>query len=277
MKILSGVGMELVKQDQYAEEFLPPSGNLEAFMKLLKAYEYFYRFNREGNILARKEVEEGIALDPQYSKLYSGLALTHLFDLIYQSSESPEISFALATKNVKTALALDDEEWLAYITLGWLYLIRRDHDKAIAALERAITLNPNGADAHAQLGNMLAYSGRAEEGIKRIEKAMRLNPIPPVNYLQDLSYGYYSLGRYEDAIELNEMVLKRTPNNVIAHIGLAATYSALGRDEEASRYAEEILKLDPEFSLKQFAEILPIKEKAQLEQYISNLRKAGLK
>jgi adenylate cyclase len=158
-----------------------------------------------------------------------------------------------------------------------LYLLRKEHDKAIAAAERAIALNPNAANAYYYLGFVLINSGRVEEGIKLIEKAMRLNPIPPTYYLQDLSVGYYLLGRYEDAIEMNETALKRAPNNVFAHMHLAAAYSALGREQDARRHAEEVLRINPEVSLKELAEMSPVKDKAEVDRYIADLRRAGLK
>ena len=69
-------------------------------------------------------------------------------DLFYQSSESPENSFDQASKNTKKALALDDEDFFAHVALSQLYLLRKEHDKAIGAAERAIALNPSGADAY---------------------------------------------------------------------------------------------------------------------------------
>jgi adenylate cyclase len=246
-------------------------------MKLLKSYEYFNRFNKEDNILARHEAKQAIVLDPEYSKLYSVLAFTHIMDLVYQSSESPLISFAQAGKNIRKALALDGGDWFAHVALSLLNLYRKEHDKAIASAEQAIALNPNGASAYKQLGVVLIVSGRAEEGIKLIEKAIRLNPIPPSHYLQDLGYGYSKLGRYEDAIEVYEEALRLSPNSLFAHLGLTATYSASGREEKARRQAQELMRLDPTFSVEQFAEIFPIKDKAAAERIISNLRKAGLK
>ena len=68
------------------------------------------------------------------------LAWTHLSDLRYQSSESPLATFAQASKNLKKALALDDEDLFAHVALSELYLLRKEHDKAIAAAERAIAL-----------------------------------------------------------------------------------------------------------------------------------------
>jgi tetratricopeptide (TPR) repeat protein len=205
------------------------------------------------------------------------LALTNLNDLWFQSSESPLISFAQASKNIKRALALDHEDYFAHIALSQLYSLRKEPDKAIPALERAIAINPSGALAYYFLSSLFQLTGKPEEGLKLIEKAIRLNPIPPAQYLNVLAGAYHSLGRYQDAIKVRKKVLKRSPNNLFAHIGLTADYSASGRIEEARHQAEELLRLDPSFSVERFAETLPIKDKAEVERHIGNLRKAGLK
>ena len=277
MKIIRGVGIGLLGGEGTREKDMPPSGRLEVYMKVMKAREYFFRFNKEGNILARQEVEDAIALDPEYSLLYSVLALAHLYDLWFQSSESPITSIAQASKNIEKSLALDEEGYFAHYALSALYWLRKEPDKAINALERAIAINPNGADAYAHLGSFFTCTGRVEEGLNLINKALRLNPIPPALYLNYLGAAYYFLGRYEDAIEVYEEVLKRSPDYLFAHVGLTATYIASGREEKAHHQAEEALRLDPGFSLDKFAETVFIKDEAEFERYIENLRKAGLK
>ena len=76
---------------------------------------------------------------------------------------------------------------------------------------------------------------------------------------------------------MDEIALKRATNNLIVHLGLASDYSALGREEVARRHAEEVLKLDPAFSLGQYEERNPFKDKARVQLTLDNLRKAGLK
>jgi adenylate cyclase len=277
INIMAAVGMKLLDGKQFGQEIIPPSGSLQVFMKQSRAFEYMYRMNKEDNILARQELEEAIALDPEHAVLYSMLAVSHFMDLLYQTSKSPLISFAEASKNTKKALALNDEDWTAHFALSHLYLARKEYDKAIAAVERAIAINPNGAVAYTQLGYLLTCSGRAEEAIIILEKAMRLNPIPPPQYLHLLGFAYQVLGRYEDAIEFYKKVLKRSPNHVFAQVNLTGAYSALGREEEARRQAEEALRLDPAFSVDRFAETIYMKDEAVLEKHISDLRKAGLK
>ena len=155
--------------------------------------------------------------------------------------------------------------------------MRREHGKAIAAAERAIALNPNGADAYSNLGYILSLSDRSDEAIEFFEKAIRLNPIPPSYYLQQLGIAYRSLGRYEEAIEAYKKALQRSPTDLFAHIGLAATYVLLGREEEGRAEAAEVLRIDPKFSLEYFEKTLPIKNKADTKSFIDALRKAGLK
>jgi len=277
MKIMAAVGVKLLTGEQYGDKFLPPSGSLEVFKKAGNVREYFFRMNKEDNLLARQEAEEAITLDPEYSLLYSMVAMTHVLELMFQSSESPLISFAQASKHIKKALALDDEDYLAHLALAYLHLFKKEHDKAFAALERAIVINPSGADAFAFLGTLFNLTGKPEEAIKLTEKAIRLNPIPPATYLNTLAGAYGLLGRYEDAIEVYNVLLHRSPNFLLAHIGLTSTYIASGREEEARQQAQELLRLDPAFSLDKYAEIIPIKDKERAEQHIANLRKAGLK
>jgi adenylate cyclase len=276
IKIITALGVKLTEGEQ-ARLRAQRSANLEAYMKGMKALGYFRRMNAEDNILARHELEEAIALAPESAPAYALLAMTYLMDVYYGSSESPLISFAQASKFLKKAIALDNENSDAHLVLANLYLIRREHGKAIAAAERAIALNPNGADAYANLGYILSLSGRSDEAIEFFEKAIRLNPIPPSHYLHQLGIAYRNLGRYDEAMEAYKKALQRSPTNLFAHLGLAATYISLGRAEEAHNEAAEIARMDPKFSLEQFEKTMPFKNKADNELFIENLRKAGLK
>jgi len=48
--------------------------------------------------------------------------------------------------------------------------------EAIEQLHEALTLNPNNAEAHANLGSALLASGKARESIPEFEVALRLKP-----------------------------------------------------------------------------------------------------
>ncbi|UCE33104.1 MAG: tetratricopeptide repeat protein, partial [Deltaproteobacteria bacterium] len=150
------------------------------------------------------------------------------------------------------------------------------YEEAIAEGERAVALNPNGADAHAHLAMTLGYVGRREEATALFKKAIRLNPMPPNWYLTHLAFTYRLTGKNEEAIATFRKVLQRNPDDLWAQIGLAISYSMGGQEEEARAEAAEVLRIDPKFSLDYFAKTLPYKNQADTETAIDALRKAGL-
>jgi adenylate cyclase len=149
-------------------------------------------------------------------------------------------------------------------------------DKAIAESERAVSLNPNSAESYMRLGLILAYAGRAEEGIPYMQKALRLNPFPSPNYFSNLAIIYCESGHYEKAIEAAKRALQSEPNGPIPNVTLAISYIRLGREEEARAAAAEILRINPKWSLDRYAKSVPYTQ-PQVERNIEDLRKAGLK
>lgn len=85
------------------------------------------------------------------------------------------------------------------------------------------------------------------------------------------------IGEYGDALKVLKTGIRRESNNFHIHLNLAATYTRLGRDKEARMETEEILRVNPVFSLKQHEKSLPWKNQAAVKDYIDALRKAGLK
>jgi tetratricopeptide (TPR) repeat protein len=161
--------------------------------------------------------------------------------------------------------------------LGEVYLWKKQHEQAIAELEKAIALNPNDADGLAMLGSTLNWAGRPEEAIGLVKKAMRLNPTYPDWYLWNSGHAYFLTGRYEEAIETLNRVLDRNPGFLPAHVYLTASYIGLGRHEEARAEAAEVMKLSPQTSTGAWKQRLPYKDQAVLERLFEGLRKAGVK
>jgi adenylate cyclase len=207
---------------------------------------------------------------------YIMLGFTHIADLFYGWGKSPMKSFEQAEKNVEKALALNDSIDMAHSLLGYIYLYKRQHDEAIEAGERAIELNPNGADAHAQLAFILICSDEIELAIKLLKRALRLNPIPQSYFYSYLGIAYQNNGQFEKAIEMCKKALSGNPDYLAGYLTLAASCSSLNRAKDARKAVEEILRIQPGFSLEYFAATLPVKNQEKLDEYINALRKAGL-
>jgi adenylate cyclase len=251
--------------------------NLQAYLKALEASVQFARMDKQGSMKAKQLAKEAIALDPNYAFPYSTLSSAHLLDLWFDFSESPKESMRLAVEAAQKALALDPSDPRTH--LGWvnLYIMQREHDKAIASAERGVALNPGGARPLFALGVAMYHSCRFDEAVTIYEQAIRLDPFPTSIGFRNLGIAYRSIGRYEEAVKRLKMAIELSPNDLFAHLHLAITYIKLGRDEEAKAEAAEILRIHPKFSLDYFAKVNPLKCQPVLEDNIACLRKAGLK
>lgn len=174
-------------------------------------------------------------------------------------------------------MSLDNSLSLPHRVLGGAFLWRKQHDLAVAEGERALSLDPNDADAHESLASILIFAGRPEEVPKLIEKAMRLNPQYPPSYLLALGFAYRVMGSYEEALGPLLKVLPRAPNHIPTHIHLAVCYAELGREHEARAEVAEVLRINPQFSLDWVRRTTPYRNPAVLEHFLASLRKAGLK
>jgi tetratricopeptide (TPR) repeat protein len=76
----------------------------------------------------------------------------------------------------------------------------------------------------------------------------------------------------EEAVSAYKKALQLSPNNIFAHMGLAAMYINMGREKEARAEAADVLRINPNFSVSSTRYYF----KDQPE-FFSALRKAGLK
>jgi adenylate cyclase len=153
------------------------------------------------------------------------------------------------------------------MAMGAACSLTQQRDKMIGALECALELNPSFTAAHSMLGTFLAMAGRHEDAIAHLEKAVRLNPRDPFNWLSFYGMGmaHFAAGHYEESVL------------AIAYRCLAASYACLGRDDEARTALQAVLRFQPEISVGLVRLTLSSADPAFSERYIDGLRKAGLK
>jgi TolB-like protein/Flp pilus assembly protein TadD len=250
--------------------------NLEAYNDFLRGLESYNRATREANAQARRMFEKALELDPQYAEAYAKLSWTRGQEWVYQWVQDPE-TLEQALVLAQKAVTLDDALPGAHTALCYAYLYKRQHERAMAAAERVIALAPSDAEGFGRLGSVLNFAGRPEEAIELIKKAMRLNPRYPYNYLSLLGMAYGLTGRYEEAITTLKTGVTRNPDHLPLHLHLAVSYSELGREAEARAEVAELRRVSPNFSLEGVRRVMPFKDPADLERYLTALRKAGLK
>jgi len=273
MKIITALQVKLTAGEM-AHLMAKGTKNIDAYIKFLQGISLMT--TKEGNAQARKILEEAITLDPEYSRLYTALAFTHLNDVWYGTTGSSEESIARAFELAQKAISLDDSNAAAHGALGWIYGMKRQYDRAVTECERGVSLYPNSAENFEWLGTVLTWAGRAEEAVKYLHHAIRLNPLPSASMLNFLAVAYRDSGQYEKAIEASKKALQREPTYQFPYIHMTISYIRLGREEEARAAAAELLRVNPKFSLERYAKVLPF-PRPIADRVVEDLRKAGLK
>ncbi|GAF91689.1 unnamed protein product, partial [marine sediment metagenome] len=110
-----------------------------------------------------------------------------------------------------------------------------------------------------------------------LKKAIRLNPVAPIFYLNNLAFAYAFSGQYEKAIPLWNRAIERNPDYRFAYGGLTYAYQMLGNETKAREAAAEVLRIKPNYSVERDAgKANPFKDADLKKRYIDALRKAGL-
>lgn len=120
MRIVTSLQVQLTEGEQ-ARISGNNTDNLEAYLKLLQAREHFYQMNKQGSMRARDLAEEAAELDSEYAAPYVIIALTHMMDLWFRFTDSPEESMRLAAESSEKALSLDKLDPSTYTGLYALY------------------------------------------------------------------------------------------------------------------------------------------------------------
>ena len=188
-------------------------------------------------------------------------------------AESPIEFLKRAAEMASKALSLDELEVRAHVVLGRIHIFYRQYEQAKLALDRAIAVNPNDANALAGRGNILMWLGQTDAAIGALEVAQRVDPeLNPLDRFA-LSLSYYLSRRYEASIEQAQINLRKADGAHFNHVILAAAYAQLNRADEAAQVATTIRRVDPTFDPKAFGSKLLNSD--NLENLRDGLRKAG--
>jgi adenylate cyclase len=275
IKLIEEMEVNLTYGEQ-AHLYYKDMGNIQAFDKLQKGMECFFRYKQQDNARARIYFEQASKLDNTSAAILASIGWTHIIDIISNWSDSPLKSILEAENNAQKAIALNDSLDIPHGVLAFIHLFNKEYDKAIYEAKQAVDLNPNGADAIANLGFITSITGEPDKGIILLKEAFRLNPIPLPQYYYYLGEAYRLTGQDEKAIEIVNRGIMMESGTVYSYLLLIVCYVNLDKLEKAKKYAKKVLEIDPNFSVEYYKSTAIISDQAESERAIEALRKAGI-
>ena len=243
----------------------------------IAAYDLFVRGRAQSlhlavaNSKARPLLEEACRIDLEFAEAHAWLAMNLHYGWMYcYEEDSRDRASVLAQR----AVSLDPDNADAHVILGYLKIFATmpDLEGGREQFTIALNLNPNHADAWIFLADLETLEGRSEEALAAGRNAFRLNPYPPSYYYWLFSWALYAAKRYEEVIDF---VRQDDAQALGSQRLLAGALAQLGRLEEAREVGRQFMREMPNFTIRSWVKSLPVRDPRQLDHFVEGYRVAG--
>jgi tetratricopeptide (TPR) repeat protein len=197
----------------------------QAYDAYLQGRYFWNRRTRQGLEKAIEYFDQAIGKDPTAPQFYAGLADAYaLLGSTPDSSLPRPEAMEKARAAARKALQMDETLAEAHTSLAFVEM-HYDWDWPGAEKEflRALQLNPNYATAHHWYAYYLVALGRTEESVQEIRRAQELDPLSLI-IMRDVGDMLFYSRRYDEGIAQCRQTLERDPNFYLAHILLGSAY-----------------------------------------------------
>jgi TolB-like protein/Tfp pilus assembly protein PilF len=191
----------------------------EAYALYLQAVQLGRQNTEEGFQQSDALYRKALAIDPRYAPAWTALA-ENLYHETGQGLLSNKAGFDQAREAATKALAIDPEYAPAHARLGWIAMYG-DNDLAGAAqhFKRALALDPSDLSVQTNSASLLASLGRLDEALALEEAVVRRDPVN-VSALYNMGIYQRYAGRYDVALASYRTVLSLAPGRGGAHAEL---------------------------------------------------------
>ena len=256
-----------------------PPRAMSAYECTIKAGEILMAgFTAKSHLAARKCLEAAVVSEPKYASAWAMLAWTHSVEYTQQFNKQCGLDpRQRALEAAGRAIELDPANPMARFAMARAAYLLGDLSVFYAEAAKALSLNPHEPFLLGSLGTWLAFTGRWDEGVPLVKKAMALSPnVYPRWWHMAIAKDHYRRRDFRAA--LAEFKKVNLPKWWLTHLEFAYTYAQLGDRANAQKAAARLLELYPGFDLeKAVMEHRKYSfEASYIELMLDGLRKAGI-
>jgi TolB-like protein/Tfp pilus assembly protein PilF len=219
--------------------------NNEAYQLYLRGQFHYAKRTKDELLKSIDAYQQAIKLDPNFALAFVGIArsLTVMPSFSYKSSKEAMPQAKIA---VERALQLDPDLAEAHAALGNVLAIYDwNWTEAEREFKRAIELDPNVAEIRNRYGRgYLIPLGRFEEAATELKRGLELEPLS-MTIGGNLTAAYLRARKFDLALEQAEKTSALEPDHPIARSWLGWAYNASGLYAEAISLGENILQSNP--------------------------------
>jgi len=216
---------------------------------------------------------------PRHSAPHAWLAKWHVLRFNRGLSRNREAEAQVALDCTRKALDAEPENALALTIDGFVHtnLLKR-LDIGQERYESALKVNPNESLAWLLKGTLHAFKGEGALAVEGTEHALRLSPLDPLRYFYEslAATAAHSAGQFERAIELATHSMRANRVHPSTLRALAIAQSQLGRMEDARATVAQLMKLEPDLTIRGYLEQNPSGAYETGKIWSDALRRAGV-
>ena len=225
--------------------------------------------------------ERAVALDGNDGMAQVWIAGVGLLKVRFVMDCDRAALLAAAETRLLDVLSTQPNLAFAHLALGVVLANTNRTIQAIAEYERSLALDPNLAQAHAQIGSAKWLSGRSEETPVHIAEAFRLSPCDVFvhQWLLTLGAAKFHAGCEAECVSLFRRSIETNRQVPLAHFLLASVLALRGSLDEAKSAADAGFALDPGFTLRRYRQGPNSQNPiylAKRERFFEGMRLAGI-
>jgi tetratricopeptide (TPR) repeat protein len=168
------------------------------------------------------------------------------FKDLYESArhEGSVQNYTGAAQLMEALLAKDPDFTNGWNYLGWIYNKLGRYDNGIAALKKAIAVNPRDFYAYNNLGQSYAYQKKYDQAIPQYLKQLEINPND-VYANANLGRAHLALGQYDKAVQALQAAVVASPKDPSVFYNLGRAYAKIGQTDRAEDAFKKSVELEP--------------------------------
>lgn len=258
-KAVQAVDSKIPMRESERARFKPPE-HLTAWERYHFGVSNIFSFGRPDYRAGLEHFSAAIAIEPSFARAHAGLSHIHWWQMVQQASEASDETRLAMFDSATRAIEADPSDPFANLVAGRTAWLRGDRNGAEDWLKRSVSFAPSYAMAHGALANFLTLSGREDDALPHVDKAIDLSPVDPWlhNMLAIKSAVLIQQGDYEAAADWAAKAMLRPHDSLItAHCSLVAMHAA-GRTAEAKRIADKLKIAKPDANSTMLRRSLPI-------------------
>ena len=273
---IAAVVSPAVKEQEGKRVVKKQTKNINAWDEYLRALSCYN--NRESNEVIREHCYKSIELDPKISDTYVLLCYSGYTEIFnHEKQDKRSENEAIYHQNAQRAYDLDPDNPDAIIVLSRSFNLKKEYDKRLSLMEKAVKINPNHAAANYDYGLALTNIKDFEKAKEHALKALELTPSGPdrERYLQGgLWLIHIGLKDFDEAIKSMEYMLEKNPGFTGAYGFMASLHALKGNIDIAKGHLAKYQELRPKVkTLKDYEKVAPTIVK---EIIMDGLEKAGM-